>query len=314
MHIPLAFGLVGPDGEDIEPTRRRRRRRRGRRHPSAQAPPCRDAFPASPSGRRCRSTAASPRRSRCRSSRRPRRPALPRPPRQRPVLALAGLQHLLTEALIARLPQGARRRAAEFPRRACRTRRRASPPTRRWSLPTAPWRWRCPARPTSPARSAATSIPTRSTQAREALVARDRRGEWRGLRAPLSQPRRTRRLQPRCGERRTPRAAQRAARLSLAAAGGGASAAVRHFADGHQHDRPRRGADRAGAPPSRHATRPSEALAAFETRYRRRRRWCIDKWFQIQATVPGAGTLDAVRGADRPSRLLDRPIPTACAR
>ena len=55
------------------------------------------------------------------------------------------------------------------------------------------------------------------------------------------------------------------------------------------------------------------ALSAFEERYRGDA-LVLDKWFQIQATAPGADTLDSGAGADAASRLLDRATQTACAR
>ena len=92
MHIPLAFGLVGADGKDIAYGRVDGADGRERRHPCQEAPPCRALQRRRGAARRCRSTAASPRRSRCRIEQTPEERSLPGPPRQRPVLALAGLQ------------------------------------------------------------------------------------------------------------------------------------------------------------------------------------------------------------------------------
>ena len=47
--------------------------------------------------------------------------------------------------------------------------------------------------------------------------------------------------------------------------------------------------------------RPRQALAAFEARFAANP-LVMDKWFTIQATVPGAGTLETRQGADAASR------------
>ena len=175
MHIPLAFGLVGNDGKDIDyghvdgaAVENGVIHVRKRRHASASA--------TSPSGRRCRSTAASRRRSRCRIEQTPGRARLPRPPRQRSVLALAGVQ------------LAADRRADDPPSRQIRGGKAAgilgtsspslparSPPTRRWSRPSARWRWRLPGE-ADIARELGTNIdPDAIFAAREALADGDRR-------------------------------------------------------------------------------------------------------------------------------------------
>ena len=92
MHIPLAFGLVGPDGADISPWHGRGRGRRERRHPHSQAPPCRAVFRHS----RASGSVAQPRVLGAGDAFRRTAaggPVLPCKARQRCVFTLAGLQH-----------------------------------------------------------------------------------------------------------------------------------------------------------------------------------------------------------------------------
>ena len=161
MHIPLAFGLVGKDGKDIDyghvdgaavengviHVRKRRhsralQRRRGAAGAVAQ-PRLLDADHAVD-----RADAG--------------RARLPGAPRQRPVLALAGVQLAAHRRADGRLAPVPRRQGAGILRTSSPSWPARSPPTRRWSRRSGRWRWRCRARPTSPASSAPTSIPTRS--------------------------------------------------------------------------------------------------------------------------------------------------------
>ena len=129
MHIPLAFGLVGSDGSGHRLRPCRRRGGRERRHPCPQAPPCRALQRRRRSGHRCRSTAAFRRRSRSASSR-PRKSArfLARQ-RQRPVLALAGLQLAAHRRADGRLAPVPRRQGSRNSRTSSPTWPARSPPT-----------------------------------------------------------------------------------------------------------------------------------------------------------------------------------------
>ena len=207
-----------------------------------------------------------------RSSRRTASTCVPGPPRQRSVLALAGVQHAADRGADRRL------RAS-----AAAASRRTSPPTSpAWPAAIAgdddagaglprPGAAPCPARPTSPARSAPTSIPTRSSP--------------RARRWPRRSPRPTAALferlfgglaggsalQPGRGERRPAGLRNVAARLSLGRLDGDPTRAAEAISP-----RPTNMTDRAAALTvlaHRHrriAPRPAQALAAFETALSRR--------------------------------------------
>ena len=81
------------------------------------------------------------------------------------------LQTLATRLLVDNVAAIRARRARRAAMPACSTRSPRSSPTRRSSPPSSRSRSRFPARPTSPARSAATSIPTRSSRRAQALRA-----------------------------------------------------------------------------------------------------------------------------------------------
>ena len=136
---------------------------------------------------------------------------------------------------------------------------------------------------------------------REALALGDRRRPTGECLPSLYDAWPTRPLQPRCGERRTTGAAQRAARLSRAAAG--RSGACRPaFPVGDQHDRPCRRADRACASPP-DSPEASEALATSR-RDTRAMRW---SWTNGSRSRPPCRARNRRHGpgADRPSGLLD---------
>ena len=62
--------------------------------------------------------------------------------------------------------------------------------------------------------------------------------------------------------------------------------AYQRFKDAVEHDRPARRADR----PARFRLRPGRACArAFPRACSRTMRWCVDKWFSMQATAPEHG-------------------------
>ena len=162
MLIPLCVGLVGPDGRDLPLTLADGETRRARHPRSAQVRRKSSCSRTSPSRRCRRSTAVS--RRRCASSPTSRRrSALPRRARQRSVQPLAGGADA-GDAAAGRQRRGdprRRRRAARTT--ACSRRSPRSSPTARSSLPSSRWCSPCRARPTSRARSPATSIPMRSS-------------------------------------------------------------------------------------------------------------------------------------------------------
>ena len=159
--MPVRFGLVGQNGEDLAFDSADRRSRRRRRHPAHRAEPD-DRLPrrlgaagALAAARLLRAGAAQHRPDRG-------RPPLPAEDRRRPVQPLAGGADAGHARADRRGDRGPARRERRFrrsiDRRTCRCRRE-----RRISRPlSAPRCCSCPAKPTSPARSAATSIRTRS--------------------------------------------------------------------------------------------------------------------------------------------------------
>ena len=220
------------------------------------------------SGRRCRSTAAFPRRSRS---------AIEQTQEERVFLARhdsdpfsrwQAFNSLLTDALMAASRQCRGGKAAGIPGRADRPgrrdrrRRNAEPAFRALAL----------ALPGEAdiARELGTNIdPDAIFAAREALAKAIAEANAALFEQLFDELGGDKHVQPRCGERRPAGAAQRAARLSQRRLrrSGPRGAAVRR---GHQHDRPLGGADDAGAAPHGRRRRPRQALAAFETALPRR--------------------------------------------
>ena len=250
MHIPLAFGLVGAGGKPVAYSgvegasvedgvihiRKRRHMVRfsGRcRAPGGVAQP--RLFGAGDAFGRAEG----------------RRPVLPGRPRQRRLLALAGVQHAVDRCADCRLPPDPRRQAAGFRRaadRACRQDRRRRDAGAGLSGAGAGASRRGRHRP----RHRQEHRPRRHLRGPRGAGDRDRRRPT-GRYFPTSTialP--TRPVQSGCGERRATGAAQHPAGLSLAAAGR-RRACRPAFPVRDQHDRPRRGAHRACAPPSRFA-------------------------------------------------------------
>ena len=260
-------------------------------------------FPAFPSGRRCRSTAAFPRRS--------------------------------------RFPSNSGRRTSSSSRATTAIRSRAGRPTTRCSREAliAAFRRTCSAAsrrsfranwPTSPASIAADETLEHAYPRAGAGAAgrsrhrpRDRQEHrpGRGLRQPRGAGRSDRQgqrarsfariyaaldvkrpLQPGCGERRAAGAAQRAARLSRDPARR-RGPCRRAFLVGHQHDRPRRGADGAGASASGFAAGRARRLRPSRQIPRR----SAGHGQMVPDPGDGAGRRHARHGprADGTSRFLD---------
>ena len=99
----------------------------------------------------------------------------------------------------------------------------------------------------------------------------------------------------------------------LSAGSGDPSLAAQAIRRRHQHDGPLGGADDPGAAASPTREETAAALAAFEQRYAADP-LVLDKWFQIQAGIPGPATVERVEYADAASGLFDRqpePCPLA---
>ena len=251
MHIPLAFGLVGSrrQGHRLRPCRRRRGRER--RHPCPQAPPCR----ALQRRRGAALAVAQPRlfgadHAIIEQTQDERSSSWP--PRQRPVLALAGLQLAADRRADGRLRASAAAASSRNSRTSSPISPARSPPTRRSSRPSGRWRWHCRARPTSPASSARTSTPTPSLPP--------------ARRSPRRSPRPTTRCSNSCydalgGDNTFSPDAASAGRRALrnvlldylAPAPAIRRARGQAFRRRHQHDRPLGGADGPGAAAHRYA-------------------------------------------------------------
>ena len=188
------------------------------------------ASPASRSALRCRSTAASRRRSRCRSSRRPEDQFFLARHDSDPFSRWQAFNTLLTDALIAGFRQCLGGKRAGIPgraRRACRRHRRRRDAGARLPRAGAGAAGRGRHRPRDRHEHRSRRHLRRARGAGDG----DRRGQReRCSRELYDALGGDRAVQPRRGERRPPGAAQRAARLSRASCPAAPSSRPRHFA------------------------------------------------------------------------------------
>ena len=310
MHIPLAFGLVGPDGNDIA-------------YGSVEGASVENGV-----------IHIRKRRHVVRFSGVAERPGLVAQPRllgagtlsveQRPEDQFFLARHdsdpfsrwqafntLLTEALIAAFRSNLGGKQPDFSQATRRTRRHDR---RRRDARTCLSRAgadRCRAKPTSRARSARTSIPTRSLPAARRWRPRSPKPTATVFAGRSTAAGRQGRFSPDAAS--AGRRALRNALLDyLSMLPGGAELARRAFRVGDQHDRSRRGADRAGASACRIRPQASEALAVVRGEIPRR---SAGHGQMVPDPGDGAGRRRGRHGRALTAIPASRwPIPTACAR
>ena len=290
MHIPLAFGLVGPDGTDIAHRRGRRRDGRERRHPHPQAPPC----------HRFSGVAERPALSLNRGFSAPVTLSVEQRPEDQfflarhdsdPVSRWQAYNTLLTEALISAFRKTLGGKPPAFPKQLVdlagiiAADEKLEPAYRALAL-SLPGE-------ADIAREIGKNIdPDAIFASREALAAAIAKANSEVFARIYAALESSGRFSPDAAS--AGRRSLRNALLDyLAILPGGADRAALHFSSATNMT------DRAAALTvlaHRHPNSPqaSQALSTFEARYRADA-LVMDKWLQIQATVPGAGTLDTVR-------------------